>query len=190
MVYKMAKNKNKFLMLPLFLGAVCLLSAGVIAGVNSFTEPQILQNEIDKQNAGYYKVLGITTADAPVVSELSDAQKAGGITAKNRFNDGATLIGYVYDVSVNGYGGAIKFQVGFKDGKFSGFNVISQGETPTYGGVVLAQVDARIKDKVANSDVLALLNGSDSLTAGKSETGGALVAGLTFCASDYLAEVN
>lgn len=186
----MAKKPiNKFLLLPLFLGTVCLLSAGLIAGVNSFTEPKINQMVIDRQNAGYYKVLGIESADLPVDKEISQALASDGVTSKKEFKSGDALIGYVYDVTVTGYGGPIKFQVGFKDNNFSGFNIITHGETTTYGGVVIPQVDGRIKGQSASSDVLGLINGTDNLTAGKSETGNALVAGITACAEDYLAEV-
>lgn len=190
MVLNMAKKPiNKFLLLPLFLGTVCLLSAGLIAGVNSFTEPKINQMVIDRQNAGYYKVLGIESADLPVDKEISQALASDGVTSKKEFKSGDALIGYVYDVTVTGYGGPIKFQVGFKDNNFSGFNIITHGETTTYGGVVIPQVDGRIKGQSASSDVLGLINGTDNLTAGKSETGNALVAGITACAEDYLAEV-
>ena len=85
MVLNMAKKPiNKFLLLPLFLGTVCLLSAGLIAGVNSFTEPKINQMVIDRQNAGYYKVLGIESADLPVDKEISQALASDGVTSKKR----------------------------------------------------------------------------------------------------------
>jgi len=190
MVHKMAKKGlNKFILLPLFLGSVCLVSGGVIAGVNSFTEPVINQRIIDQQNAGYYKVLGIDSADVPVNKEISPALASKGVSSKKEFSSGTTVIGYVYDVSVSGYGGKILFQVGFKDGKFSGFNIISHSETPSFGGLVLPKVDERIKNQTAESDVLSLLNGADNLTGGKSVTGNAIVAGLNACADDYLAEV-
>ncbi len=186
----MAKKQiNKFLLLPLFLGAVCLLSAGIIAGVNAFTEPVINQRVIDQQNAGYYKVLGIESADAPVDIDIDASLAEEGVTSKKQFSSGDTLIGYVYDVTVRGYGGDIVFQIGFKNNLIAGFNVISHGETPSFGGVVLPLVDERIKDQAASSDVLALINGSDNLTAGKSVTGDAIVAGISACADDYLAEV-
>lgn len=183
------KSVNKFVLLPLFLGSVCLISGGIIAGVNSFTEPVIEQRIIDQQNAGYYKVLEIESADAPTDLTPSAALAAKGVTSKKEFKSGSTKIGFVYDVTVSGYGGKIMFQVGFKDGKFSGFNVISHSETPSFGGVVIPKVDERIKNQDASSNVLDLLNGTDNLTAGKTVTGNALVAGLSACADDYLAEV-
>lgn len=190
MVFNMSKKPwNKFLLLPTFLGVVCLLSAGVIAGVNAFTEPVIEKRVIDQQNAGYYKVLGIQSADQPTDKTLSAALTGAGVTSKKEFKSGDTLIGYVYDVTVSGYGGALKFQVGFKAGNFAGFNLITSGETPTFGGLVLAKVDERIKNKSADSDVLTLLNTPDNLTGGKSITGNAVSAGLSACADDYLAEV-
>ena len=190
MVLNMAKKSvNKFVLLPLFLGSVCLISGGIIAGVNSFTEPVIEQRIIDQQNAGYYKVLEIESADAPTDLTPSAALAAKGVTSKKEFKSGSTKIGFVYDVTVSGYGGKIMFQVGFKDGKFSGFNVISHSETPSFGGVVIPKVDERIKNQDASSNVLDLLNGTDNLTAGKTVTGNALVAGLSACANDYLTEV-
>lgn len=185
------KPMNKFVLLPLFLGVTCLLSAGLIAGVNSFTEPVIQQRIIDQQNAGYYKVLGIQSADQPVNQDIASLSSAG-VTSKKQFKSGDTLIGYVYDVTVKGYGGDIKYQVGFKAGNFSGFNVIAHEETPSFGGVILenngAKVDARLKNQSASADILALINGSDNLTAGRSMTRNALVNSLNAIASDYLTE--
>lgn len=183
----MAKKINKFVLLPLFLGAVCLVSAGVIAGVNYFTEPRIIQNDIDKQNAGYYKVLGISSADAPIEITITDAHKAAGVTSINRFEVSGTLIGFVYDMNITGYSPNLKFQVGFKDGKFAGFNVISHSETPSYGGQVLSVINERIKDKEAGSDVMSLINSGGNITSGKSATSDALATALTYCATDYLA---
>lgn len=194
MVHNMAKKPlNNFILLPLFLGVTCLVSAGLIAGVNSFTEPVINQRIIDQKNAGYYKVLDVTTADEPV-DKYEDSLASKNITGKKEFSSGATLIGYVYDVTVKGYGGDILYQVGFKDGKFSGFNVITHGETSTYGGIVLAEngrlIDERIKGQDVESDLLVLLNGSDNLTVGKSVTRTALINSLTNCVNDYLTEVQ
>ena len=97
-------------------------------------------------------------------------------------------------MTVKGYGGDILYQVGFKDGKFSGFNVITHGETSTYGGIVLAEsgrlIDERIKGQDVESDLLVLLNGSDNLTVGKSVTRTALINSLTNCVNDYLTEVQ
>lgn len=198
MVLNMAKKPlNKFVLLPLFLGLTCLISAGLIAGVNSFTEPVINQNVIDQKNAGYYKVLGISSADEPV-DKYVDELASKNITGKKQFFSGSTLIGFVYDVKVKGYGGDIIYQVGFKDGNFSGINVISHSETSTFGGLILTEngkiIDERIKNKSVESDVFALLNtnGSgvnDSMTAGKTITTNALVKSLNNCVADYMAEV-
>ena len=181
---KMKKKLPKMLVLPLFLGAVTLSAAGVITGVHLLTEERISRNIFAKQNEGYYKILGLEAGAAIDVIELELSQTLldGGVTSKKDFRLNGVSAGIVYDVEIRGYASGLKFQVGFKDNKYAGFNVVASNETPTYGGVVLEQVNDLIKGKYADSDVLIPTN----VSAGKTVTSSALAKALKLCATDYL----
>lgn len=186
MVAKM-KKMNKMLVLPLFLGAVVLGSAGIITGIHALTEPFIQRNIIAKENAGYMKILGITTVDEVVEHEVSEALVTGGVKSKKEFKlSSGTSVGVVYDVEITGYTSGLKFQVGFNEGNYAGFNVVSSGETPAYGGVLLEEVNAAIKGKSASENAPI----ASALMAGKSITGKALNTALGLCADDYMKGVN
>lgn len=185
-----AKKSNKFVVLPIFLGLVCLLSAGVIAGINSFTEPAINARVAQEIKEGYLKSLDIPSGTETSVVEIENLPVKvtnAGISAKHEVSIDNQLFGVVYDAKISGYGGDITFQVGFKDGNFANFILIGgHSETPSFGGSVLDKVNSRIKDQPATSDVLTLLNAEDNLTAGKTVTSTPLVAALTVAADDYL----
>lgn len=185
-----AKKSNKFVVLPIFLGLVCLLSAGVIAGINSFTEPAINARVAQEIKEGYLKSLDIpsgTEASVVEIENLPVKVTNAGISAKHEVSIDNQLFGVVYDAKISGYGGDITFQVGFKDGNFANFILIGgHSETPSFGGFVLDEVNSRIMDQPATSDVLTLLNAEDNLTAGKTVTSTPLVAALTVAADDYL----
>lgn len=187
------KQQNKFIILPVFLGVVCLLSAGVVAGVNSFTEPAINARIEKETNEGYLVSLGLEknlnvklnqTKGAELPSKLQEA----GIKVKTEVVDESNVSrGIVFDGETKGYGGFIKFQIGFADGKFKKFNLIGgHSETPSLGGVLLSKINERLEDKPADSDVLALVNGADNLTAGKTMTSSPLIKALTAAADNYL----
>lgn len=185
-----AKKSNKFVVLPIFLGLVCLLSAGVIAGINSFTEPAINARVAQEIKEGYLKSLDIPSGTETSVVEIENLPVKvtnAGISAKHEVSIDNQLFGVVYDAKISGYGGDITFQVGFKDGNFANFILIGgHSETPSFGGSVLDKVNIRIKGQPATSDVLTLLNAEDNLTAGKTVTSTPLVAALTVAADDYL----
>ena len=54
---KQKKPLPKLLLLPLFLGVVCLISAGALIGVNALTAPRIAQVQLERQNKGYMEIL-------------------------------------------------------------------------------------------------------------------------------------
>lgn len=180
----MKKKLPKMLVLPLFLGAVTVSAAGLITGVHFLTEDRIARNIFAKQNEGYYKILvleagaAIDIVDLDVHEDLQDA----GVTSKKDFRISNQSVGVVYDAEIRGYAAGLKFQVGFKDGNYAGFNVVASNETPTYGGIVLDQVDELIKGKPADTAVLLPAN----VTAGKTVTASALSKALKQCAADYL----
>jgi Na+-translocating ferredoxin:NAD+ oxidoreductase RnfG subunit len=179
------KGMPKLVLLPLFLGVVCLLSAGVLVGVNALTAPRIAENEFKKQNEGYLAVLGLDSVEGLTKEEVTPNETLSGVGVTNKvvFKSGEAVTGIVYDALVKGYGGDLKFQVGFKDKNYSGFFVVSQSETPTYGGKLLEQVNDMIKGQPADGPVPVALTDY----AGATMTKTPLVKAFEACASDYLA---
>lgn len=161
---------NKTLKLPLFLGAVCLIASAALAGVNALTAPIIAQYEEDARNRGYLEALGLDSSAGYTLSELIVSEgdlAAAGITGYVYFIDDSddSLFGAVYNGEVNGYVSAIKFQVGISDGKFTGYNDISNIETPDIGGIFIDSLSEMIAG-VSVSDETALNDAIDAYIAG------------------------
>ncbi len=157
---------DKTLKLPLFLGAVCLIASAALAGVNALTAPIISQYEEDARNRGYLQALGLESSAGYTMSEVIAAEGDlldGGITGYVYFIDDAddSLFGAVYNGEVIGWESGIKFQVGISDGKFTGYNNISNNETPSIGGSFIASLDEMIAG-VASHDETAL---NDAISA-------------------------
>lgn len=185
MVLKMSKKPmNNILKLTLFLAAVATLSAGTITGVHLLTKDQISYNEEVKRNSGYLEILEITSFKEALQAEVTADLKAGGVTKITSFTaaDDA-LIGIVYDMEITGFAPGLKFQVGFKEGLYAGFVLVSSGETPTYGGELLKRVNDSIKNKNAGDPVVI---NEEGITVGVTTTRVPLVEALELVASDYL----
>ena len=180
------KKMNKMLLLPLFLGGVTLASAGLISAVNVLTEPIIQTNVMAKENEGNLKILGVNKIDVKLELALNEKLINGGVKAKQEFKLEGLSIGIVYDVEISAYSSDLQFQVGFKNEKYAGFNVVTSKETKEYGGVLLDQLNDFLKDKPATENAPI----PTDLMAGKSITGRALNTALGICADDYMEGVN
>ena len=60
---KTKKTLSNFILFPIVLGSVCLISAGAIAGINYLTEPIIARNAEKKYLKSCYKLLGDESID-------------------------------------------------------------------------------------------------------------------------------
>ena len=187
---------KKTLKLPLFLAAVCLISTGVLAVVNEITAPIIATVELEKKNAGYLDILGLESLANHDIATVAteDALKSKGILQKTTVTEKSSgnVYGIVYDATVGGYAGPMSFQVGFKDGKYAGFNNVSNTETASYGGIIIADLDGLIEGLDATSETSALYAEVKGNYAGKSETWSnitvnALLNAFKLAANDYLA---
>lgn len=176
---------NKFIKLPLFLG-ICGAACGVVlAGINSLTADQIQRNKETKANAGYlkmYEEFGVT------IDHLSDAELTADLTAagcsakKIVLND--SVKGITYTCEVQGYGGAVSFQVAFGNGQYIGYTDLGNTETSGYGKDLISSLPELIKGIDSNKD-LATEDPYKSAMSGKSVTGKAIASCINVCASDY-----
>lgn len=142
----MAKNKSGIIKNTLVLVAVTFVAILALAVVNQITKEPIEQAEIAAR-AEIYKVV---YANANSFTEVTDTEKlleeAPAMLTENGF-DGCTINdvlavtnasgsveGYVIAAtSPSGYGGDIQIAVGIKDGKLTGFDVVSNSETAGLG---------------------------------------------------------
>lgn len=184
---KQKKPLLKLLLLPLFLGVVCLISAGALIGVNALTAPRIAQVQLERQNKGYMEILELDSLEGIDVNEekseeLEKELTDDGIEQRVTFTKGEDVIGVVYNVTVSGFEGDVKFQVGFKEGNYAGFKLIAQGESEAKAVRFLNNINDLIKGKPADGDFPI----ADSEYAGASVTGDPVVKAIKRCASDYL----
>lgn len=119
---------KKILYLGLFLALIAGLSAGALTLVNNATQPTIQRIEKETKEKALTKVL----PGADKVTETLINEKP--IMAVNEMKKGDELLGYVYELQVQGFADKIKYLVGIDtQGNFTGFEVIFMAETSGYG---------------------------------------------------------
>lgn len=127
--------KNKFVHYGIVLFIIAAVSAGVLAAVNSFTSRVIANNAMQLVTEARRQVLPVAAS-----FKEEEAKEVEGMNFIPGYGEDNMIVGYVVSVDQNGYAGNINFVLGLDtEGKISGINVISSGETPGLG--------ARINDK-------------------------------------------
>ncbi len=122
----MDKNDIKVIVrtaLSLFL--ICAIATGILAFVNSVTDPIIAVNNGKAADEARLQLL----SDA---KEFTQKEKDGKIYHIGTADGEA--VGYVFTTSASGYGGTIEVMTGIKaDGTVSGISILSINETPGLG---------------------------------------------------------
>ena len=123
--------------LVLVLTIICIIAGGVLALVNSITEPKI------KAQAALAMEKAIKKETLPEASEfrsnnslLEKAREAGNTELSELFIGfkGEEEIGLVLITDIQGYSSVIKLVTGVsRDGRVTGVKVLSQSETPGLG---------------------------------------------------------
>lgn len=123
------KECENFMVLGVFLGAVGLLSALVLAVVSGLTKPAIEQAELRAKSAAL-KQLKLPEFDNDPTAEKCEFD---GVVFMAVRKDGK-LVGIVAEAETNGYAGKVRELVGFKpDGTISAVLVTEEKETPGLG---------------------------------------------------------
>lgn len=142
----MAKKKSNIIINTIVLVAITFVAIFALALVNQVTKEPIAQAEINARAEAYRAVF----PDAADFSEIENTEglleAAPALLEENGFAgctindvlsvvDGDTVIGYVVSSTTPiGYGGDVQIAVGIStDGSLTGFDVISQNETPGFG---------------------------------------------------------
>jgi len=156
---------------------ICLAVSLLLGVVNGVTEPIITQMQAEKTAAAMAEVL---QADeyAPVSSS------AAGVVAMNEAKTGGETVGYVVEVSTNGFGGAISMVVGVDvDGTVTGVSVTKHAETGNIGTKVVD--DAAV---LARFEGMSQANGEITVNSGANRFDG--ITGATVSSKGVTAGVN
>lgn len=121
---------------------ICLVAAGLLAGMNLLTSSRILAQVQNEELASLKEV--IPQGDS--FEAVKDAQDE--ILYYNAFDKDKNIIGYAFKASGKGYSSTIETMVGMmRDGTIAGIKVLSQNETPGLGARICeVQEDKTIFD--------------------------------------------
>jgi len=111
----------------LILALICVVAAGLLAGVNALTRPKIAIGAQAEENAGLKQVMPAAASFIPV-KEGDELLYYKALDAQGQ------QMGFVFKASGKGYSSVIETLAGiFLDGKISAIKILSQNETPGLG---------------------------------------------------------
>jgi len=114
----------------LVLAIICIVAAGLLAGVNSLTKGKILQQAQAEEEASLKEVM---PAGASFEAIKSDSE----ILYYKAYDESKNFIGIAFKTSGKGYSSIIETMVGMlKDGTITAIKVLSHNETPGLGARV------------------------------------------------------
>ena len=194
----MAKKKSGVLVNTIALLAVTFVCVTLLAVVNQITRGPIEQAEIDARAQAYSAVYPSAPGFAEVENTREILDSSAELLANSGYsgcsindvlsvtdNSGAVQ-GYVVSAtSPSGYGGDLQIAVGItKEGKLTGFDVISHSETPGFGA---KSTEPEFKSQFAGKPALKL---SYSKTGAASETEFDAISGATITSGAVEEAVN
>ena len=136
--------------------AITAVTALLLGLVNYVTDPIIKAMEEEKKNAAMAQVL-----EADTYEKVEDFTPTAMVSALYEAIKGGETIGYVADVTSNGYGGAISITVGVdREGYVSGVSVTSHSETQGVGSKVVG--DQSVLDRFKGLAGPVTLNSGDN----------------------------
>ena len=181
---KMTMDTPYIVRLAVTLLAITAVTALLLGIVNYFTAPVIQQIQDEKKAAAMSAVLQAEEypkVEGFVPAASTSAAGTGTVAALYEAVQGGNTLGYVAEVTANGFGGAVSMVVGVTtDGAVTGVSVIDHSETQGVGS------------KVVNSqEVLsrfAGLSGEITVNSGENKIDG--VSGATVSSKAVTAGVN
>ena len=111
----------------LILGIICIIAAGLLAGVNSLTKPRILAQALAEENTGLKEVL-------PEADKFEAVKENEEIIYYKGYGNNGKIVGVAFKATGKGYSSVVDTLVGMlKDGKIVAIKILSQNETPGLG---------------------------------------------------------
>ena len=109
------------------LALICIIAAGLLAGVNALTISKIAAQAQAEEQAALKEVM-------PQASRFTEVKSGQEILYYRALDNQDKLIGFIFKASGKGYSSVIETLAGiFPDGKISAIKVISLNETPGLG---------------------------------------------------------
>ena len=106
---------------------ICVIAAGLLAGVNVLTRPKILAQALAEEQSALKEVM-------PGAVKFSEVNAGQDILYYKAFDSQDSLIGFVFKASGKGYSSVIETLAGIlPDGKINAIKVVSLNETPGLG---------------------------------------------------------
>ncbi|MFA4842256.1 MAG: RnfABCDGE type electron transport complex subunit G [Candidatus Omnitrophota bacterium] len=145
----------------LILSLICLVAAGLLAGVNSVTRNRIIAQAQAEENAGLKEALPQAASFEAV--ESSDNEVIYYRALDNR----GKVIGVTFKAQGKGYSGTVETLAGMlEDGTITAIKVIAQNETPGVGSKIAEpKFTEQFKDKTSLEGVQAITGATISSRA-------------------------
>lgn len=128
----------------LILSCICVVAAGLLAGVNSLTKAKIMQQAHAEEAASLREVL-------PEAASFEAVKENEQVLYYKAMDKDGKVIGAAFKSLAKGYASTIETMVGVsRDGKITAIKVISQNETPGLGSQV---AESPFADKFSGKDI-------------------------------------
>ena len=119
---------KQYLKIASVLFCICAVAAGLLAGINAITAPQIAANALKETSAALMDISGGFD-----LGEKREGNGAG-INYSITLVEGKEIKGYVLEITSNGYGGPITLVASYDaDGAVIGAKMMANSETPGLG---------------------------------------------------------
>lgn len=129
----MAKMESSLKNMLISLGAICLVSAALLSGVNALTHNKIDEVKAQKVATAIKHVVPFNDSTAVIKDTTAVFQGRQYVVHKVMEGDTTTL-GYAIESVTSGFGGPINIMVGFSEaGEIYTTAVVSHSETPGLG---------------------------------------------------------
>jgi electron transport complex protein RnfG len=144
----------------LVLSIICIVAAGLLAGVNSLTKGKILQQAQAEEEASLKEVM-------PAGVSFEAIKSGSEILYYKAYDGSKNFIGVAFKASGKGYSSIIETMVGMlKNGTITAIKVLSQNETPGLGARVSEpDFTGQFKDKKDLNEIEAITGATISSKA-------------------------
>jgi electron transport complex protein RnfG len=113
------------------LALICVVAAGLLAGVYSLTQPKILAQAQAEEQVSLKEVI-------PEGEEFEPIKKGEEIICYKAYDKAGKLIGTAFKAFGKGYSSVVEVMVGMlNDGNISAIKILSQNETPGLGAKII-----------------------------------------------------
>jgi len=129
------------------LALICVIAAGLLAGVNTLTRSKIAAQALAEEQSALKEVM-------PLAAKFTEVKPGQEILYYKALDNQDKLLGFVFKASGKGYSSVIETLAGiFPDGRISAIKVISLNETP---GLGMRVKENNFTKQFNNQDALSL----------------------------------